>query len=255
MVSIAVVASGTFQYRTGKHSRLLAPGAILLGHPGQAFECAHDHGIGDRCVSFQYTPERFARITGTAPQFRTDRLPPLRATAAIVARACAGLQGAPGMAWEELAVMMAARAATLANDLDVDAQPIAASAIGRVTRAIRSIDRKPDAEHSLENLARVAGLSPYHFLRTFTNLAGITPHQFAMRARLRTAALRLAQTGERIIDVALDSGFGDVSNFNRTFRTEFAATPRAWRAGETRKGPSPQSHSAGFARNQNPTCR
>ena len=44
---------------------------------------------------------------------------------------------------------------------------------------------------SRESGAR-GGLSPYHFLRTFQRLTGVTPHQFVLRKRLREAALRLA---------------------------------------------------------------
>jgi len=51
-----------------------------------------------------------------------------------------------------------------------------------------------------------------------------------LRTRLREAALRLASESDKILDVALDSGFGDVSNFNRAFRSEFGMSPRAFRA-------------------------
>jgi AraC-like DNA-binding protein len=46
---------------------------------------------------------------------------------------------------------------------------------------------------------------------------------------LRDAALRLADAPGKIVDVALDCGFGDVSNFNRAFRAEFGVTPGNWR--------------------------
>jgi len=50
-----------------------------------------------------------------------------------------------------------------------------------------------------------------------------------VRARLRKAALRLAAEPAKVIDIAFDSGFGDVSNFNRSFRAEFGVSPRAYR--------------------------
>ena len=78
-------------------------------------------------------------------------------------------------------------------------------------------------------MAREARLSPYHFLRTFQRLTGVTPHQYVLRARLRQAALRLVSGGDKIVDVALDCGFGDLSNFNRAFRAEFRLSPRAYR--------------------------
>ncbi len=58
---------------------------------------------------------------------------------------------------------------------------------------------------------------------------GITPHQYVLRARLRDAANRLVGESDKVLDVAFDSGFGDVSNFNRAFRTEFGVSPRGFR--------------------------
>jgi AraC family transcriptional regulator len=58
----------------------------------------------------------------------------------------------------------------------------------------------------------------------------VTPHQYVRRMRLREAAARLASKKEKVLDVAFDCGFGDVSNFNRAFRAEFGANPRAWKA-------------------------
>jgi transcriptional regulator GlxA family with amidase domain len=98
-----------------------------------------------------------------------------------------------------------------------------------VTRAIRAIDERPDADHKLAGLARESRLSAYHFLRTFEQCTGVTPHQYVLRARLRQAATLLVTESRKVIDVALDSGFGDVSNFNRAFRTEFGMSPRSYR--------------------------
>jgi AraC-like DNA-binding protein len=94
---------------------------------------------------------------------------------------------------------------------------------------VRRIDRHPQGRHSLEALAQEARLSPYHFLRTFERLTGLTPHQYVRRARLREAAIRLTTGREKILDVALDCGFGDISNFNRAFREEFGTSPRGYR--------------------------
>jgi AraC-like DNA-binding protein len=82
---------------------------------------------------------------------------------------------------------------------------------------------------TLVRLAQEARLSPFHYLRTFESLTGVTPHQYVLRTRLRAAATRLATEPARILDVALDAGFGDVSNFNRAFRTEFGVSPRIYR--------------------------
>jgi AraC family transcriptional regulator len=235
-VTIAIVVAGTFQYRSSQYRPsarrdLMSPGSFLLGNPGDAFECAHDHGTGDCCISFHYTPDYFETVTGTRPRFHAQRLPPLRASAPIVARACTALGGAVDASWEELAIQVAVTTAKLANDVRPDGLEPSPSAMSRVTRIVRAMEHHPQAAAlPLTRLAQDAKLSPYHFLRTFTRITGITPHQFALRARLREAALRLTFERTRVIDIALDCAFGDVSNFNRAFRGEFGVSPRAYRA-------------------------
>jgi AraC-like DNA-binding protein len=75
----------------------------------------------------------------------------------------------------------------------------------------------------------MARMSPYHFLRSFRAVTGVTPHQWLLRARLRDAADKLASTKLPVTDIALDVGFDDLSNFTRTFRAEFGASPREYR--------------------------
>ncbi len=126
---------------------------------------------------------------------------------------------------------MAAQAIQLANGIAPDSYSAPASAVARVTRAVRMIERDPETPLSLGTLAREVGLSAYHFLRTFERLTGLTPHQYVLRARLRQAATRMVRERHgRILDIALDCGFGDVSNFNRAFRAEFGMSPRAYRS-------------------------
>src|SRR5262249_13632128 len=79
-VCIAVVKQGTFQYRTSHGRATLAPGAILLGNAGQCFECGHEHGSGDRCLSLHFAPDYFERILAAVPcarlPFEVPSLPP-----------------------------------------------------------------------------------------------------------------------------------------------------------------------------------
>jgi AraC-like DNA-binding protein len=91
------------------------------------------------------------------------------------------------------------------------------------------IDNEPSMPHRLSSLAQIARLSPYHFLRMFEDLTGTTPHQYLLRARFRRAAIRLGTESARVLDIALACGFGDISHFNRSFRSEFGMSPRAYR--------------------------
>ena len=46
--------AGSFQYRSPLGRGLMTPGSLMLGNQGQSYECGHEHGEGDRCVSFWY---------------------------------------------------------------------------------------------------------------------------------------------------------------------------------------------------------
>ena len=229
---IALVLAGTFQYRSAAGHGVLTPGSLMLGNRGQCFECGHEHGHGDRCLAFWYAPDYFERLAAdarVAAHFAAPRLPALRALAPLVARAELAVAGSSGVAWEEFGITLAVRALTLASGASPGSSRTPPNATARVTRIVRSIERHPDAGLTLGRLARAAGLSPYHFLRTFARVTGVTPHHYVLRARLRAAALRLATEPGRIVDVALECGFGDVSNFNHAFRAEFGVAPGTYR--------------------------
>jgi AraC-like DNA-binding protein len=237
-VCIAVVAAGSFQYRSHAGRALLAPGSLMLGNSGQAYECGHAHAAGDRCISLSYAPEYFEQVTadaaGGAAKFCVAALPPARATSPAIARACAGLTrgDADALAWEELGLRLAVDSLRLANGHARVNGEVLPSAEARVTRVVRRIEERPEAEHSLARLAGEARLSPYHFLRTFESVLGVTPHQYVRRMRLQRAAVRLVEEETGVLDIALDCGFGDVSNFNRSFRAEFGMSPQTFRKGE-----------------------
>jgi len=246
-VSIALVLAGTFQYRAAGGRRgageLMTPGSVLLGNAGAPFECGHEHGVGDRCLSFHFAPEYFQRIAadaGVGPGnrvFPVPRLPALRALSPLLARALAALRDDRGgvngwsseVSWEELGLELAARTSRLASHAGEDRREALPSALARVTRAIRTIEECREANPTVSLLAREARLSSYHFLRTFRQLTGLTPHQYVRRVRLREAAARLVAERAKVLDIALDSGFGDVSNFNHAFRSEFEMSPREFR--------------------------
>lgn len=242
--ALAVVASGTFEYRgelrAGITRELMTPGALFLGNLDQHFECGHEHAAGDRCVSFGFSPDYFERVAADAGLrgplgFESLRVPPVRSSAPLVARACNGLAQPDAIAWEELGLELVVTALreSRATAASSRTRP-GPAAIARVTEIVRLIDEDPSAAHALSDLAQVAGLSPFHFLRTFQRLTGITPHQYLLRARLRSAARRLVERRGTILDVAFDAGFGDVSNFNHAFRAEFGVNPRAFVAATAR---------------------
>jgi AraC-like DNA-binding protein len=208
----------------------MTPGSLLLGNEGRCFSCGHEHGEGDRCLAFFFEPAWLERIAADAgvrrASFATHRLPFLRLTAPLIAYAAAS-RDEPG-ALEESAVALAGTVFRAQQHSRAPAP--AARDERRVAEIVRLMETTLDRPHALIALAQRAGLSPYHFLRVFRKVTGVTPHQLLLRLRLNAAARRLRATGEPVTEVAYAVGFEDLSNFVRSFRTEFGVTPSRYRA-------------------------
>jgi len=234
---IAIVTSGTFQYHSSGRDReeIMTPGSLLLGSPGQCFECGHEHGVGDRCLAFHFAADYFHAIAEgrdtrrVLRAFQSPKLSQVRTLSPIVADACSALSGSPQVAWEELGIRLAARAFRMDDETKAARNAASPAAMARITDSVRSIEAHQGSDLTLVRLATDAGLSPFHFLRTFETVTGTSPHQYMLRTRLREAAVRLASGDAKIVDVAFSTGFGDVSNFNRAFRAEFGVSPMAYR--------------------------
>jgi len=235
-VSIAVVVAGSFKYRSARGSAVLSPGSLLLGSADESFECGHEHGGGDRCVSFNYGAAFFERLAadsavkGASPNFPVHRLPELPSLIPLTAEAQLGLHRPRSVNFEELALELAGRVLTALGASPVSVKGTTIRDERRIATAVRFIELHFRQPMSLEELSALVGISPYHFLRTFKQVVGLTPHQFLLRRRLSEAALRLRTTTESVLDIALDAGFGDLSNFNHAFRAAFGTTPTNYRA-------------------------
>ena len=100
---------------------------------------------------------------------------------------------------------------------------------GRAVEAALWIDAHSHQPIDLEQAARQADISPFHFLRLFAGVLGVTPHQYLVRSRLRHAARLLAYDDCAITEVAYNVGFGDLSNFVRTFHRAAGVSPLKFR--------------------------
>ena len=97
-----------------------------------------------------------------------------------------------------------------------------------VARVREYLCANPVAPITLDQLARMAGLSKYHFLRMFARAFGLSPHALQMRLRLELAR-RYIDEGRPLTFVAYDAGFADQSHMTRRFKRCFGATPGAYR--------------------------
>ena len=107
--------------------------------------------------------------------------------------------------------------------------PVAAFSAHRVHRVMNSILQRPEAEHSLEELAAQAGVTPSHFCRMFKKANGISPHQYVMKAKLNRAVELLSQSDASVALIADSLGFTSQSHFTRAFRQFTGRTPSEFR--------------------------
>jgi AraC-like DNA-binding protein len=240
---IAFVQAGVFRYRGTEGEALLAPGCILTGNHGQCFECGHDHSRGDRCFSFNLRPEFLETIVADIPGarrigFTGAKLPPSARLIPLASAAQAA--GDDAGALEEIAVRFAGYAMACRNDgerrlrMSARDERIVADALHHIEENATLMDER---SLSLAALAQSSKLGPYRFLRLFHRLVGMTPHQYVLHCRLSRAAAHLLTGDEDISVIAYESGFGDLSTFNRRFRTLLGVPPGHFRAGQKNGGP------------------
>ncbi len=236
-VAIALVVEGTFQYRTRQGSALMAPGAIMLGNHGARFECGHEHGVGDHCISFHYRPGFWEELVAAVPgarrtTFSASRLAPVRSLVPLTQTIRMASELRRG-ALETVAFDIAATVLNVDGDRSGSARPASPRDQRLASEAVRMINESvADIESdalTLTALSAALGMNVYHFLRTFRQVVGSTPHQYLIRQRMHRAAERLITSRDPVSEIVFDAGFGDLSTFNRQFKAVFGVTPRRYR--------------------------
>ena len=229
--SLSYVRRGSFGCQSRGRSFELVSGALLVGHPGDEYMCTHDHHVcGDECLSFHYTPELLESMGATARAWRAGCVPPLSETMVLSELAQAVADDRSDVGLDEAGMLLAARFVELVSGRADAAPRMRAQDRRRAVEAALWIDANAAEPIDLSATAEQAGLSAFHFLRLFGKVVGATPHQYLVRCRLRRAARALAEDPARsVTDIAFDAGFGDVSNFVRTFHRAAGVSPRRFR--------------------------
>ena len=99
----------------------------------------------------------------------------------------------------------------------------------RLGRIIEHIEASCDDRCSLVEIASFACLTPTSFARYFRKMTGKTFVEFRNSCRIRRACHALAENDRNIVEIAIESGFENLANFNRQFRKSTGMTPREYR--------------------------
>ena len=209
---------------------------MLLGRPGTEFECGHPHAGGDDCAAFR-VPEEWiheaARSAGTGAgsieAFPAKVLAPLPRVALAVDRAMRAREAGEEIDVDGLAAAVVGAVMDGWNRARASREPSKADH-ERVRAAVDLIEARSEEALPLAELADLVDASPFHLAHAFRAITGTTPHRYLVGARLRRAAALLLDTDRPVTDIAYGVGFGDLSNFVRTFRRELGCSPRRYRA-------------------------
>ncbi|MGL3106124.1 helix-turn-helix transcriptional regulator [Bradyrhizobium sp. BR 1432] len=227
--SIAYVRSGSF----GCHCRAgffeLVAGSTLVGAPGEEYTCTHEHVSGDVCLCFFLSEDLVDGLGGRREVWQIGATPPLPELMVFGELAQTAADGNSDIGLDEIGHILAGRFVDVASGKTRKQTPPTARDRRRAVEAALWIDDNSPSEVGLEQAARQVGLSPFHFLRLFSSVLGVTPHQYLVRSRLRHAARLLTDDDIAVTDIAYDVGFGDLSNFVRTFHRAAGVSPTKFR--------------------------
>jgi AraC family transcriptional regulator len=227
--SLSYVRKGSFGYHVRGTSYELVAGSFLIGCAGDEYVCTHEHVCGgDECLSVRFAPA-LAEAIGSATMWRLGSVAPLPELMVLGELTQASAANDSNISLDEAGLLLAERFADITARKRRGRTSASARDRRRAVEAALYIDSHAHESIDLDVLARQTGLSPFHFLRIFAKTIGVTPHQYLIRTRLRHAARLLAEEEHPITNIAYQIGFGDLSNFVRTFHRAAGVSPRKFR--------------------------
>lgn len=230
-VVIGAITAGAETLTVGRTAHVADVGSVLCLRPGEAHSNAT---IGEETLHYAvlYIPapvfSRFldgdddTNVVFSAPVVRDGRLHAL----VCAAHAVLGSQ-TTGPLEQETALSNVAEAVHVGRGkgLEIPHQSC------RTVEQVRSfIDAHLANDFSLRDLSDICGLSPFHLIRLFKRVVGVSPLAYRNQQRL-SAARRLLADGYPTIEVALDLGFADQSHFTRHFQRIVGTSPQRYAKG------------------------
>ncbi len=126
--------------------------------------------------------------------------------------------------------------------------------ISRINKTFDYIETNLEKSMTLEELAKIANFSKFHFNRIFHSIVGETPFQFILRLRIERAATLIATNKkESISQIAYKCGFSDISIFSRNFKNYFQISATQYRVKKSNNSNISQQDSNRHQSDEKPT--
>jgi AraC-like DNA-binding protein len=234
-LSLGAVDGGQSVFSRGKARQRLGRGDLVLIPAGEV-HCCNPEKDGRWSYQMLYLDEDWVRaVVGEASAASASRriaapelcrlspgIAPQRLHARLSALNLCLFGAAPAADKEAAVVLFVADLFAPARDTD------SRSGSGRLDAVKAMIAARCGESLTLDEMAACAGMSRYHFVRTFRRAVGMTPHAWQLDLRIQRARGLLDQ-GMALADAALQLGFADQSHFQRAFKARVAATPGEYR--------------------------
>jgi AraC family transcriptional regulator len=209
-----------------QRSRLrCGPAALVFQPPGEIYG-ARISGEGSHCLQFSVDPHLFQSIDDRLCDWeRLDapRRPPPRWLAFELRRELD--LGDDLSATSAEAVIMA----LLAELGEVPSLQALSTPLPWLERVREQLHDEFRQHHTLEDLARTAGVHRVHLAREFRHSCGCTVGHYIRQRRVEFACHRLAASPDSLARIAFDAGFADQSHFTNTFRRLVGVSPGVFR--------------------------
>ena len=95
----------------------------------------------------------------------------------------------------------------------------------RLIQVFDYIETNLDQAIRLEDLAKIAHFSPFHFHRIFKFISRETPNAYILRRRIEKAAVEILHSNKSLQEIGLEVGFSDASSFSRSFKKYYQISP------------------------------
>lgn len=232
--------AGLFAKHEGPKQHVIAnPNHALFFGYGKSYRISFPGGIGDESLVFAFSESALADLLAETVGVQELYSPRLNThclldPATVLHREVLWrhlLQGAVDpLAIEELSVsMLAASVQAACKDSRGTDRARHSFTLARRRQKVELVKEvislHPEQDWTLGDLARQAGISPYHLVRVFREEVGVPVHRYLIRTRLGKGLETMRATDASLTDIALESGFANHSHFTSSFRSVFGITP------------------------------